>query len=1207
MEQFSCGGRLTSAQVKQIAPEAVNFPDRERLVLSFWNDSRAFERSNELAVGRPLFTFYDGPPFATGLPHYGHLLAGTIKDTVTRYAYQTGYQVPRRFGWDCHGLPVEYEIDQKLGIRSREDVLKLSIAAYNEECRKIVLRYSGEWERIVSRMGRWIDFKNGYRTMDTSFMESVWWVFSQLHKKGLVYRGFKVMPFSTACSTPLSNFETNLNYREVQDPAITISFPVLNDPDHASFLAWTTTPWTVPSNVALCVHPELIYVRVRDHSREDRVWILAEARLGSIFKMNDARKHSSACEFTIIARHHGYELVGLHYEPVFDYYKDSRFRELLRDPFRVLGDDFVTADSGTGVVHLSPAFGEDDYRVCMREGVIGCAGGRPDRPVWLPCPVDEDGKFTEPVDDFRGMYIKEADRGLIRKMKTLSRLVKHETYTHSYPFCWRSDTPLIYRAVPSWFIAVEKFRDRLLDCNARTYWVPEVIREHRFANWLENTRDWNVSRNRYWGTPLPVWTDRTGDEIIVVGSIAELEELAGLPTGSISDLHRHNIDSIEIRSRQNPGNVLRRVEEVFDCWFESGAMPYASVHYPFEHEEDFFQKGMFPAQFIAEGLDQTRGWFYTLMVLGTALFNEPPFKNVIVNGLVLAEDGKKMSKRLKNYPDPMDMIENFGADALRLYLINSPVVRGEPLRFKETGVKDIVRDVMLPWYNAFRFFIQNFAAFAEANAEADTLLRQAKGTNERSNPMDRWILSLLASLISFLHQEMRAYRLYTVVPRLLLFIESLTNWYVRLNRPRLKGSGARSALDQAVALCTLGDLLSRLAVLMAPFAPFMAEWTYQTLRSLPLVSLYEQTADSVHFLPLPSSDEEAVDLVFEEKVRHMQLAITLGRAIRERRNVALKQPLHTLTVIHHNEQTLQNVASLEEYVRGELNVKQVVYSTDEDRYISRRAIPDGKLLGRRLGSAFKEATAEIRSWTPMQVAKVERERSATVCQGRYQISVDEIFINRDVNREALREGEDVECDVLNGMIVILNLGIDHELFLDGIAREIVNRVQKLRKKLGLVPSDRVDVFIEGGSVVEQALNSRADLVGSMLGCKRLLCTEDLSLLRKRFIPQIPLIAQEHVEPLQGDHVCISLVRAGLWLLPSAFTKRPATFLHALQSFLLGIRERFAAANDNPNILRVVLDGERLELHEHIHFSRYAADIVADLKATAQHTASMEAR
>ncbi|KAL4524947.1 hypothetical protein Ndes2526A_g07044 [Nannochloris sp. 'desiccata'] len=572
----------------------------------------------DVKEGRPEYIFYDGPPFATGLPHYGHLLAGTIKDIVTRYASATGFHVTRRFGWDCHGLPVEYEIDKKLEIKSRQDVFDMGIGTYNEECRSIVMRYSKEWETIVKRIGRWIDFENDYKTLDPSFMESVWWVFKQLFEKGLVYRGFKVMPYSTGCSTPLSNFEAGQNYKDVSDPAVVVAFPIDNDPDNASLVAWTTTPWTLPSNLALCVNPEFTYLKVKDPAT-GKVYVVAESRLaeipGAVVKAKKAGKKDAAATkdgapaaaapagFEIMSKIQGQELVGLTYTPLFPYFADLK----ASGAFKVCGDSYVTEDSGTGIVHQAPAFGEDDFRVCVAHGVIT-------RGDTVPCPVNDDGCFVDPVSDFAGRHVKEADKDIILAVKASGRLVHAGAIVHSYPFCWRSDTPLIYKAVPSWFVAVEDIKEKLLKNNAQTYWVPSYVKEKRFHNWLENARDWAVSRSRFWGTPLPIWTSDDGEEVVVIGSKEELENLAGT---SVSDLHRHHIDELTIPSKQGKG-VLRRVDDVFDCWFESGSMPYAQLHYPFENKELF--ENNFPADFVAEGLDQTRGWFYTLMVLSTALF-----------------------------------------------------------------------------------------------------------------------------------------------------------------------------------------------------------------------------------------------------------------------------------------------------------------------------------------------------------------------------------------------------------------------------------------------------------------------------------------------------------------------------------------------------------------------------------------------------------
>ncbi|KAM9182376.1 isoleucine--tRNA ligase, cytoplasmic isoform 2-T2 [Mergus octosetaceus] len=664
----------------QQVPENISFPNEEEKILELWKNLNCFQECLKQSKNRPRFNFYDGPPFATGLPHYGHILAGTIKDIVTRFAHQSGFHVDRRFGWDCHGLPVEYEIDKTLGIKGPEDVAKMGIAEYNNQCRGIVMRYSKEWEFNVTRLGRWIDFENDYKTLYPEFMESVWWVFKQLYDKGLVYRGVKVMPFSTACNTPLSNFESHQNYKDVQDPSVIVSFP-LDEDASVSLVAWTTTPWTLPSNLALCVNPELQYVKLRDNAT-GKIYILMESRLIALYK--------SDTEYEILERFPGITLKGKKYKPLFEYFIQCKDK----GAFTVLVDSYVKEEEGTGVVHQAPYFGADDYRVCVDFNIIQ----KDSVPV---CPVDASGCFTAEVTDFAGQYVKDADKNIIKLLKEKGRLVHSSSYKHSYPFCWRSDTPLIYKAVPSWFVRVEHMVEKLLENNAQCYWVPDFVREKRFGNWLKDARDWAISRNRYWGTPIPLWVSDDFEEVVCIGSMAELEELSGV---KVTDLHRESIDHLTIPSRCGKG-VLHRVPEVFDCWFESGSMPYAQVHYPFENKKEL--EDSFPADFIAEGIDQTRGWFYTLLVLSTALFGRPPFKNVIVNGLVLASDGQKMSKRKKNYPDPMAIVNSYGADALRLYLINSPVVRAENLRFKEEGVRDILKDVFLPWYNAYRFLVQN--------------------------------------------------------------------------------------------------------------------------------------------------------------------------------------------------------------------------------------------------------------------------------------------------------------------------------------------------------------------------------------------------------------------------------------------------------------------------------------------------------------------
>lgn len=902
------------------------------------------------------YTFYDGPPFATGLPHYGHILAGTIKDTVTRYATMTGKHVDRRAGWDCHGLPVEYEIDQKLNITHRDQVLEMGIDKYNATCRGIVTRYTKEWESTVTRLGRWIDFENDYKTMDPSFMESVWWVFAQLYEKGLVYQGYKVMPYSTACGTPLSNFEAGLNYKDVRDPAVVVSFPVVGE-ENVSLCAWTTTPWTLPSNLALCVHPEMKYVQILDKKTE-KSYILAESRLCQLFPiMNNKKKWKpkmAAELYEVQKTFVGKDLVGTRYTPLFNFFESDKF-------FQVISDTYVTDDAGTGVVHQAPAFGEDDFRVCLAHGII-VKGGE------IPCPVDTNGVFTDPVEPVKGKHVKAADETLIALIKEKGRLVQKDNLLHSYPFCWRSDTPLIYKTVPSWFVKVEEIRDQIVENNKKTYWVPSHVKEVRFHNWLCDARDWAVSRNRFWGTPLPIWANEDMSEVVCIGSIAQLEELSGV---KVEDLHRETVDKVEIPSKKNPGTVLKRIDEVFDCWFESGSMPYAQKHYPFENKEAF-EKG-FPADFIAEGLDQTRGWFYTLMVLSTALFGEPAFKNLIVNGLVLAADGKKMSKRLKNYPDPTLVINKYGADALRMYLINSPVVRAEELKFREPGVLGVVKEVFLPWYNAFRFFLQNVERWEGGTRLFAPSVDKVKAT---TNPTDIWISAATQDLIKFVHNEMNAYRLYTVMPALVAYVTQLTNWYVRLNRDRLKGLEGDDA-DAETGLQVLYDVLLDVTIIMGPFTPFITEFFYQHLRVMQ--PSYAEAAngggstnpvmpgksDSVHFLRLPEYDESRLNSDAVEAMQALQGIVEQGRNAREKRNISLRTPVKSVVAILRNpsENVVKAITGpLKNYILSELNAWDFVVIPKEEQqdWVTLSLTPNFKALGKKLGKKMKAVGAAVK-------------------------------------------------------------------------------------------------------------------------------------------------------------------------------------------------------------------------------------------------------
>ncbi len=1033
--------------MSESAPEVtsssqMNFPKMEEEILAHWQKAKIFEKS--LDPKKPRFNFYDGPPFATGLPHYGHLLASTLKDVVPRYWTMRGFHVERRWGWDCHGVPIEQEIDKKFQFKSSAEIEKFGIAQYNKECRDIVLRFVSEWQRTINRIGRWADFQNDYKTMDLSFMESVWWIINELWQKGLIYRGFKVMPFSTSLGTPLSNFEAGLNYQDVQDPAITITFPLRGDTS-TSFLAWTTTPWTLPSNLALALGEDIVYATIQDPSRENKKFILAEALIEKYFKKDQVQ---------ILETKRGSELVGIEYLPLFDFYKDKT-----KPHFSSLLSAHVTTEAGTGIVHMAPAFGEDDFVACQKLGI---------KPV---CPIDSNGKFSSEIPPYTGMYVKEADKKIISDLKASGRLFKQDTLQHAYPYCYRTDTPLIYRIVGSWFVKVEAVKERLVANNIEhTHWVPEHLREGRFGKWLEGARDWAISRNRFWGNPLPIFESFEDPEdkrdYFCVSSVSELEKLTGK---KFSDIHREHLDGIVIEKN---GKKYRRVPEVLDCWFESGAMPYAQNHYPFKNKEDF--EKIYPADFIAEGLDQTRGWFYTLSVLGTILFDKPPFKNVVVNGLILAEDGKKMSKRLKNYPDPHDVMDQYGADALRLYLIDSPAIRAEELRFSEAGVRDIVRRVILKWWNAYTFF-DSYAKVDQYQPSADLL---AGSVRSSGNILDRWIISRLQSLLEKIEKEMNQYHLYNVVPELLTFIEELTNTYIRLNRPRFWDEGFTQ--DKKDAFDTLYSVLLSLSKMMAPFAPFLADHLYLLLTN-------RTAKESVHLEAYPRASAQLIDRGLESGTKLLEEVIFLGRNLRDQAKVKVKIPLKEIVLVNRQAQVLKNIQPLENYIKSELNVKKITYRNDEQSFVTLSCKPHGPSLGPKVGPKMGAVTQGLAKLSFEDIQRLDSGESLSI-EG-FTISSTEVRIQRSPVKGQLPS-------VSSSLIVVaLDTAVERDQELEGLAREIVNRIQKFRKDLQLNLADRIQLELQLDGDLREAAEKFSAYIQEQTLATSFKVTKELSLAK----------------------------------------------------------------------------------------------------------------
>lgn len=994
-------------------------PKLEKDILAFWKANAIFEKSIDQNDPANPFVFFEGPPTANGKPGIHHVLARSIKDFVCRYKTMQGFRVERKGGWDTHGLPVEIEVEKSLKISGKKDIEAFGMELFNKKCFESVWTYKELWDELTDRMGYWVDLKNPYVTCDSNYIESVWWVLKQFYDKNLIYKGFKVVPYCPRCGTPLSSHEVALGYKDVSDPSIYVKMKLKNE-DNTYFLVWTTTPWTLISNVALAVGRDIDYVKAQ---YKDQFLILAEARVKEVLKE----------DYAIVERFKGSQLLHKEYERLFDYVPvDKR-------AFFVIHGDFVTTEDGTGIVHTAPAFGEDDYIVCKAN----------DLPFVRP--VDAAGKFEDIVSDFKGQFVKDADPDVITNVKRRGLLFRSEKFMHSYPHCWRHHTPLIYYARDAWYIRTTSFKDQMVENNARVNWFPPEIKEGRFGNWLRNNIDWSLSRDRYWGTPLPLWIHEESGEMLCVGSREELKKgkmKDGSPVPTDIDLHRPYVDNIVFEKN---GKIFTRTPEVIDVWFDSGAMPYAQWHYPFENK-DILER-QYPADFICEGVDQTRGWFYSLMAISTFLFGQSPYKNVVVNELVLDGQGRKMSKSLGNVVNPFEMLDQFGADIVRWYLlVNTPVWL--PKRFDVEGLMEIKKKFFRPLLETYKFFVlyANIDGFDPHENEVPFPKRPE---------MDRWILSRLQTIIAEVTEHLERYDMTKSGKLIQEFVDQdLSNWYIRLSRRRFwkgeKGS------DKSSAYQTLYEILVSLSGVIAPFCPFLSERMYRNLA----VESGNQ-AMSVHLSPFPKANPSKQNKALEEKMSSPRRVVQLGRALRELKSLKVRQPLSKIIVVTHEAAVRKDVMDFSDVIKSELNVKTIEFITDSGSLIRHKVKPNFKALGPKFGKSVNRVADVIKGFDARHVESIINNGHTSIhFEGHeYEITKNEV----DILHEE-KEGLAVQTD--GNLTVALDTHLTQELIEEGFAREFINRVQNMRKDAGFEVTERIRIQYTGGSVLAAAIQNQ---------------------------------------------------------------------------------------------------------------------------------------
>ncbi|SER38292.1 isoleucine--tRNA ligase [Corynebacterium cystitidis] len=1010
------------------------FPEMEKNVLKYWQDDQTFQASLDNRKNNEEFVFYDGPPFANGLPHYGHLLTGYVKDIIPRYRTMKGYHVPRVFGWDTHGLPAELEAEKQLGIKDKGEIEDMGLAKFNEYCAKSVLEYTEEWKEYVTRQARWVDFDNGYKTMDLTYMESVIWAFKELYDKGLIYQGFRVLPYSWAEHTPLSNQETRLDdsYRERQDPTLTVTMPFTGAKEgtagaktwdkheelhNAAALAWTTTPWTLPSNLALAVHPEVEYslVEVAEDGAEDFVgkrFLIATALVGAYAK-------EFGTDAQTVATFSGAELEGLQYTPIFDYFADQP------NAFKVILADYVTTEDGTGVVHQAPAFGEDDMLTCQKYGID------------VVIPVDMDGQFTSQVPEYEGQLVFDANKDIIRDLKAKGRVLRHQTIVHSYPHSWRSGEPLIYMALPSWFVKVSEFRDRMVELNhEHIEWVPEHVRDGQFGKWLENARDWNISRTRYWGSPIPVWQSDNPEypRTDVYGSLDELERDFGVRPES---LHRPYIDEL---TRPNPDDptgqsTMRRVPDVLDVWFDSGSMPFAQFHYPFENKQWF--EDHHPADFIVEYIGQSRGWFYLLHVLSTALFDRPAFKQVVAHGIVLGDDGQKMSKSKGNYPNVNEVFDRDGSDAMRWFLMSSPILRGGNLIVTEQGIREGVRQALLPIWNAYTF-LQLYSS------------HEAEFSTDSTDVLDRYILAKLHDLVVEVDQALESTDISGACDKVRLFADALTNWYVRRSRDRF-WVGQEEHPEAFNTLYTVLHVLTRVA---APLLPYITEVIYRGLTG----------ERSVHLADYPDASKIPADADLVAAMDATREVCSSASSVRKANKLRNRLPLPKLTVALPNADMLTQYAGI---IRDEVNVKAVELTNDVDSVGSFDVVVNAKVAGPSLGKDVQRAIKNVKA------GNYTRDGENVIVGG-------DITLTPEMYTERLVAENPESTAAIDGTegLVVLDMTVTEELEAEGWAADVIRGLQDARKASGFEVSDRITTTLSVPADKEEWAKRHADHIAA---------------------------------------------------------------------------------------------------------------------------------